>query len=55
MVLGKKVAIFDWEWGRDRQKIPCYVAWQFFSNLLYPFYILNAVQPNANYLAERKL
>ena len=28
MVLGKKVAIFDWEWGRnsdprDRQKIPC--------------------------------
>ena len=30
MVLGKKVAIFDWEWGRnlapkDRQKIPCKV------------------------------
>ena len=28
MVLGKKVAIFDWEWGRnsaprDGQKIPC--------------------------------
>ena len=28
MVLGKKVAIFDWEWGRnsapiDWQKIPC--------------------------------
>ena len=28
MVLGKKVAIFDWEWGRnsaprDRQKVPC--------------------------------
>ena len=28
MVLGKKVAIFDWEWGRnsdprDEQKIPC--------------------------------
>ena len=28
MVFGKKVAIFDWEWGRnsvprDGQKIPC--------------------------------
>ena len=28
MVLGKKVAIFDWEWGRnsaprDGQKLPC--------------------------------
>ena len=30
MVLGKKVAIFDWEWGRNSvpregQKIPCKV------------------------------
>ena len=33
MVLGKKVAIFDWEWGRnsaprDGQKMPCDVMWQ---------------------------
>ena len=31
MVLGKKVAIFDWEWGRnsaprDGQKKPCKIA-----------------------------
>ena len=31
MVLGKKVAIFDWEWGRnlaagEGQKMPCIVT-----------------------------
>ena len=31
MVLGKKVAIFDWEWGqnsapRQEQKMPCLVS-----------------------------
>ena len=42
MVLGKKVAIFDWEWGRnsvprDGQKIPCLMEtvvimnWTFFT------------------------
>ena len=34
MVLGKKMTIFDWEWGQnsapgDGQKIPC-LAWDFF-------------------------
>ena len=32
MVLGKKVTIFDWEWGRnsvprDGQKRPCYILY----------------------------
>ena len=34
MVLGKKVAIFDWEWGRnsaprDGQKIPRLPTWNY--------------------------
>ena len=34
MVFGKKVAIFDWEWGqnsapRDGQKIPCCITFAY--------------------------
>ena len=62
MVLGKKVAYFDWEWGqnsapREGQKMPCFVQ----SLLVIPLIILqllknlfSSVPCNTKFVYKRK-